>query len=185
MARANATLRVRRGQPEDAAALAAFAARTFTDAFGAANSAADLAAHLASVYGVAQQGRELADSTYSTLLIEEDNQLAGYAQVRHAHTPACVTAQAPIELYRFYVDRVWHGCGVAQRLMVGVHEAARELGGRSVWLSVWERNPRAIAFYAKCGFRDVGVTDFFVGSDRQTDRVMMAEVDYSKGNGVV
>jgi hypothetical protein len=37
---------------------------------------------------------------------------------------------------------------------------------------VWERNARAIAFYVKCGFRDVGSQPFLVGSDLQTDRVM-------------
>jgi RimJ/RimL family protein N-acetyltransferase len=55
-------------------------------------------------------------------------------------------------------------------------EAARELGGRSVWLAVWEHNPRAIAFYRKSGFRDVGDTTFVLGADVQTDRVMMMEI---------
>jgi hypothetical protein len=41
-----------------------------------------------------------------------------------------------------------------------------------VWLSVWDQNPRAIAFYRKVGFEDVGSTEFGVGSDRQTDRIM-------------
>jgi diamine N-acetyltransferase len=45
-----------------------------------------------------------------------------------------------------------------------------------MWLSVWERNPRAIAFYGKCGFRMVGSKDFWVGSDRQTDHVMVLEL---------
>ena len=33
---------------------------------------------------------------------------------------------------------------------------ARALGRRTMYLSVWERNARAIAFYRKVGFRDVG-----------------------------
>ena len=37
---------------------------------------------------------------------------------------------------------------------------------------VWERNARALAFYAKSGFVDVGTADFYVGTDRQTDRVL-------------
>ena len=43
---------------------------------------------------------------------------------------------------------------------------------QALWLSVWELNPRAQAFYRKMGFADVGSTVFFVGPDRQTDRVM-------------
>jgi len=43
---------------------------------------------------------------------------------------------------------------------------------RSMWMGVWERNTRAIAFYTKWGFVDVGEHVFPLGSDRQTDRVM-------------
>lgn len=55
--------------------------------------------------------------------------------------------------------------------MFEVRAAALELGGRHLWLGVWERNPRAIAFYVKQGFTKVGSHDFIVGSDRQTDWV--------------
>ena len=57
-----------------------------------------------------------------------------------------------------------------------VERAARHLGGIAIWLGVWERNPRAIAFYEKCGFRDVGSQLFIVGSDPQTDRVMVRSI---------
>jgi diamine N-acetyltransferase len=36
------------------------------------------------------------------------------------------------------------------------------------------RNPRAVAFYAKMGFAIVGSADFVVGSDVQTDHIMVA-----------
>jgi ribosomal protein S18 acetylase RimI-like enzyme len=37
---------------------------------------------------------------------------------------------------------------------------------------VWENNLRAVRFYEKNGFRDVGAHVFVLGSDVQTDRVM-------------
>ena len=168
-------LRLRRGTPADAATLAAFAARTFAETFGAFNAPENLNAHLASAYGVPQQTRELTDPAAVTLLAEDGTALVAYAQVRRAPPPpACVTAAAPIQLQRFYVDGPAHGRGVAQRLMAAVQDVAREMGGRHVWLAVWERNPRAIAFYGKCGFVDVGDTVFYVGPDRQVDRVLVA-----------
>ena len=170
------TASIRRGTPADAAVLARFAARTFEETFGRDNDPAHLAEHLATAYGASQQERELADPDCLTLLIEAGGELAGYAQVRRHAPPPCVTESAPVEVARFYVDRRWQGRGVAQRLMTAVGEAAAELGGHRVWLGVWERNPRAIAFYAKYGFIDAGSTDFYVGPDRQTDRVLTAEV---------
>ena len=168
--------RIRRGVVSDAPALAAFAARTFAEAFGADNRPEDMQAHLAKSYGVPQQTRELASPDVITLLAHQGETLVGYAQVRRQAPPPCVTHERPVELQRFYVDRPAHGTGVAQALMSAAHEAARELGGEHMWLSVWERNPRGIAFYKKVGFVDVGSTDFYVGPDRQTDRILVAEV---------
>jgi len=167
---------LRRGTPADAAALAAFAARTFAETFGPENRAADMEEHLRNAYGESLQRQELSDPAYVTLLMQAGGQLVAYAQLRRCDAPPCVTGEAPLEVRRFYVDTPWHGRGLAQRLMRAVHDTALTLGGRTLWLSVWERNARAIAFYSKCGYVDVGMTDFYVGSDRQTDRVLAMPV---------
>ncbi len=163
---------VRAGVPSDAAALAELAARTFHETFAADNQPDDLALHLASAYDTAQQRGELLDPNITTLLAEVDGTLAGYAQVRQGTTPEAVTGDAPLELWRFYVARQWQGRGVAQALMQQVELEARRRGGLTLWLGVWERNSRAIAFYRKMGFFDVGSQRFLLGGDAQTDRVM-------------
>jgi ribosomal protein S18 acetylase RimI-like enzyme len=56
--------------------------------------------------------------------------------------------------------------------MAAVCAEATAAGGKTLWLGVWERNPRAIRFYEKQGFRDVGSYLFVLGTDPQTDRVM-------------
>jgi ribosomal protein S18 acetylase RimI-like enzyme len=162
---------------DDAARLAEFAARTFMDTFGAQNTADDMAEHLVASYGTTQQRREIADPDIITLLVDDASQLAGYAQVRRSPAPIEPPPEAAVELWRFYVDRPWHGRGVAASLMAAAREAAETLGGRQMWLSVWEHNPRAIAFYCKNGFRIAGSKDFWVGSDRQTDHVMVVDLD--------
>jgi len=167
-------LPVRRAEAADAEALAEFAGGVFAEAFGAGTRPEDMTSHLAERFGVHQQTEEILDPAVITLLVEEDGRLIAYTQVTTLHAPPpCVTGEAPVEIGRFYVDRSWQGRGLAQRLMAAARDAARELGGRTVWLAVWEHNPRAIAFYQKCGFRDVGSQPFRLGSDLQTDLVMV------------
>jgi diamine N-acetyltransferase len=178
------TIRIRRGVASDAPALTAFATRTFTEAFGADNRPEDMQAHLSSSYNVPQQAKEIIDPNIATLLALQAETLCAYAQVRRQSPPPCVTHKRPIELHRFYVDRPLHGQGVAQLLMAAVHEAARAFHCQHLWLSVWERNPRGIAFYNKEGFVDVGRKDFYVGPDRQSDRVLVAEVWESKADTI-
>ena len=167
---------IRRGAVTDAAALAALASRTFVETFAAGNRPEDMQAHLARSYGVAQQTAELTDPSVVTLLVEEDGQLVGYAQLRRGAPPECIRPPNTMELHRFYVASAAHGTGVAQRLMAAVQDAAGSAGAGHLWLGVWEHNPRAIRFYAKCGFVDVGSQAFELGADRQTDRVMLAPV---------
>lgn len=164
---------VRHGVESDATALAELAARTFRETFAADNRPEDLELHLAQAYGMAQQQRELLDPDIATLLVEVDGQLAGYAQLRSGVPPQCVKGESPIELLRFYVARQWHGRGIAQALMRRVEAEACSRGARTLWLGVWERNDRAKAFYHKTGFTDVGSHVFMVGTDAQTDRILV------------
>lgn len=163
---------IRRGVAADAAVLAVLARDTFYDTFAASNDTADMALHLERSYGVPQQTAELADPGVITLLVEDAGAAVAYAQLRTGHVPDCVHGPAPIELWRFYVSRAWHGRGIAQSLMAQVVAEAIVSGARTMWLGVWERNPRAQAFYRKCGFVDVGEHVFLFGTDPQTDRVM-------------
>ena len=156
--------------------MAAFGARAFQDTFGPDNTPDDMAAYLAATYSERRQSAELTDPTIVTIVVEQHAAVIAFAQVRQGVAPECVTGAQPVELWRFYVGREWHGRGVAQALMDAVWAAARQLGGHTMWLSVWEHNPRAIAFYGKCGFTDVGSKLFIVGSDAQTDRVMAREL---------
>ena len=167
-------VQIRRGVLEDAAVLADFAAKTFSDAFAADNRPEDLQAFLESAYGLAQQSQELLDPNEITLLAFSAEALIAFAQVRRKLPPACVTQAQAIEVHRFYVDRLAHGKGMAQALMAAVKSAAKEFDAKHLWLGAWERNPRAIAFYAKMGFEIVGSANFVVGSDVQTDHIMVA-----------
>lgn len=167
---------IRPGLVTDARALAEFAARTFSETFAAANRPEDMAAYLPSAYGDALQAAELTDPNIVTLIAEAGDRIAAYAMLRNGPVPDCVKEPLPVEVWRFYVDRPWQGSGLARRLMNEVHNAARRFGAATLWLGVWERNDRAIGFYAKCGFRHVGAHDFWVGADRQVDRIMVCGV---------
>jgi ribosomal protein S18 acetylase RimI-like enzyme len=165
--------RIRPARPGDAAALAAFAARSFRETFEADNTPEDMALYLEANFGPQHQGAEIHDPGVVTLLAEDGRRLAGYSQLCEGPAPDCVLGEAPIEIRRFYVHRDWQGRGVAQSLMMASLEAAVERGARTVWLAVWERNLRAQAFYRKCGFEDSGAKEFVLGRDRQIDRVMV------------
>ena len=178
---------IRRGVAGDAPMLAALGARTFIETFGADNTPEDMATYVGHAYGVEQQRAELALPDAIFLIAELDGTPAGYAYLRQAPPPAHITDPAPgqpglaVEIARFYVDAPWQGRGIAQALMDAALGEAMRRGATTVWLGVWERNARAIRFYAKRGFHDIGVQPFKLGNDLQHDRVMALAVERPSG----
>lgn len=168
--------KIRRAVSEDAAPLANLASRTFCDTFEEDNTPEDIAAHLAKSYGPAYQLAEIVSPDIVTLLATCD-ELAAFAQLRHGKPPECVSSPDTIELWWLYVDKGWHGRGIAKQLMQAVLDEAKTARATTVWLGVWERNPRAIAFYRKFGFEDVGTHEFRLGADLQTDRIMVRNLN--------
>jgi ribosomal protein S18 acetylase RimI-like enzyme len=167
---------VRRAELFDANRLAALAAATFKDAFGAANRPENIDAYCRTRYGEAIQATEIANPSMVTLLCEQRGTLAGFAQLRWGQAPGCVIAAAPGEIQRLYVMREFHGTGVAHELM---NRCIDEMAARQsdvMWLGVWERNFRAAAFYRKFGFIEVGEHVFPLGTERQRDVVMARPV---------
>lgn len=165
-------LKIRRGKVADAALLAELGARTFSETFAVDNTPEDLAAYMATAFNVAQQTAELKDPASTFLIAEVDGRAAGYARLHHGEPEKGVEGDKPVELVRLYVSREWLGHGVGAELMRACIDAARQAGHETIWLGVWERNPRAQAFYRKWNFRPVGEHMFRLGSDLQRDILM-------------
>jgi GNAT superfamily N-acetyltransferase len=164
---------IRQATTADAALFTTIAQSAFIDTFSRDNTPEDMAQYCAEAFGEAIQERELADGRTIVLMAERDDDVVGYAMLRAGDVADCVADRNAMEITRLYsVVRVI-GTGVGAALMQRCLETAAERGHRSVWLGVWEHNPRAIAFYERWGFVDVGEKPFVLGTDRQTDRVMV------------
>jgi GNAT superfamily N-acetyltransferase len=169
--------RIRLANLEDAHLLAELASRTFWEAFGRYNSVEDMSMCVSEYFSRERQATELADPRSTFFLAEVEKGPAGYAKLREGAAPAVVTGSKPVQLHRLYVDRAWQGTGMAAELMTTVLEEARRRGAQTMWLCVWERNDRALSFYRRWGFEDVGSQVFVLGTDPQTDRVMTRPIE--------
>jgi ribosomal protein S18 acetylase RimI-like enzyme len=172
-----AVVTIRPAIPSDAASLTVIAERTFRETFAADNPEENMDLHCAQNFRPEIQGREISDPQLITFLAEVAGDLVGFAQLRLAHSTSCVPGVRPAELHRIYVASKWHGRGVAHDLMRKAIGAAAQAGSDCIWLGVWERNLKAIAFYRKHGFRIVGDHPFMLGRDRQCDLILVKPID--------
>lgn len=163
---------LRYGAASDNTLLAALGAETFRDTFAEQNTAEDMEAYLSASFSPEKQAAELSDPNSRFLIIEAEGQIAGFAHIYFGSTSEGVKAQKPMEIIRIYARKAWIGKGIGTQLMQACLDEAQQAGCDEVWLSVWEKNPRAIAFYQKWGFEKVGTHIFQVGSDPQHDFIM-------------
>ncbi len=169
----SATPIIRHAVASDAKKLAELAERTFRDTFESMNTADEMELHCRQSYSEEIQRAEITNKSMVTLVCECGDELIAYAQLRWTDAPTCVIGSKPGEIQRFYVAKEWHGKGLAQDLITACFEELAKHGSDVAWLGVWEHNPRAINFYRKCGFAEVGSQVFPLGSDQQRDIVMV------------
>ncbi len=169
-------INIRRATLADNVLLADLGAHTFRDTFAVDNTPENMELYLAASFSPAKQAAELADPDSVFLIAEIEGVAAGYARLRQGKPPACITGRHPIEIARLYADKEWIGRGVGARLMQACLVEAEKQHCDTIWLDVWERNQRAIAFYRRWGFELAGRQIFQLGDDHQQDLLMQKPI---------
>lgn len=159
--------RIRPALPADAPALAALARRVFAATYGIAIPAPTLRDYMRERFTAASFSAQIAADTL--LVAVAAGGLAGYARLDRTPAPECVGVQAAVELAQLYVDPKQQGRGLGAALLAGACSAA----GAPVWLCAWERNQRALRFYARHGFAPVGDIQVRVGDVVFDDLVLV------------
>lgn len=167
---------IRPATPQDNELLAAIGAETFYDSYAADTSPEDMARYLNASFGPEKQAVELADPHSKFFIAGIGGQVVGFVKVTFNDAPVEVIAKKPLGIAQLYARKPWIGRGVGPRLMAWCLAEARKAGCDLIWLTVWEKNLRAIRFYTKWGFAEAGLQPFQFGQELQRDLVMVRSV---------
>ncbi|WP_460518479.1 GNAT family N-acetyltransferase [Humibacter antri] len=172
---------IRRATTADADRLAFVAAVTFPLACPPHTTRDDAAGFVVEHLSAEAFRAYLADPDRIVLVAEEGERAIGYTMLvlgepHDGAVAAVITLRPTIELSKCYVLPGHHGGGVAGDLMRAPIDAARECGVAGIWLGVNQENERAQRFYAKSGFRRVGVKRFRMGEHWEDDFVLEQQI---------
>jgi len=155
----------------DGTALAEMGRRCFVETFGPHFPADDMAIHLERMFGPAGLPAELADPGCRVRMATDGEEIAAYLKLTPVSLPV-PHEEGALEIKQLYVLAPWQGAGVAAALMAWAIETARAARSPALYLSVWEGGARAIAFYRRNGFEQVGHAPFILGTRAYQDPIM-------------
>lgn len=153
-------------------------ATTFDQAFRGTCTDEDLEGVLKAYYNKEQVAKELGDADDYFFILFKDEVAAGYARIHLGRQiESCFASKKSAELMRIYFLHEFHGKGLAQHLLNYCLTFLRQKGFEQVYLSVWEHNDRAQAFYRKHGFKDTQIENPFpLGNTPQMDYWFLKEL---------
>jgi diamine N-acetyltransferase len=156
----------------DAKLIADLSRKTFYDAFAKDNTVADMDQFMNEVFTRESLIKEVEEEDGIFLLAFINDEAVGYVRMREKNSENIMADVNAIEIARIYATQESVGKGVGKALMEHCIKIALEQKRDVIWLGVWEKNERAIAFYNKHGFEKFGEHVFLLGSDPQTDWLM-------------
>lgn len=161
---------------EHAHALAKFSSAAFYDAYAYANTPEDMQQYVAEHFSEEEILHEIEKQNTFIFLAMLDGKIVGYVKLGTATSPEQLNGKPAIEIERLYVDKNLQSQKIGAALMNHLVEFAKMQGKKVIWLGVWKKNVRAVAFYEREGFRKFGETIFTLGRDLQQDFLMKREI---------
>lgn len=173
----SAPLHLRPATPQDALTIAAVAIQVFLDTYATEGVRPDLAAEAFAEYSAEAFASRLQQPGRRFVLAEQGSGLVGFAEVQLTPLAAPVGTVVGAELVRLYIQPGFQRQGIGRRLLRKAEEICVAAAINSMWLTAWEGNSRALAFYKTHSYQDIGVTSYAFEGNSYSNRVFAKSVE--------
>ncbi len=172
-------LTIRLVQQADLETLRTFAEATFRVAWQHDNEPEAFEAYCRKWFSLENMRAEMAEPDAAFYFAESGKRILAYLKLRIHRQPAHWEGGTALQLERIYVSDAVQSQGLGAHLLAFTEQRARDTGAEWVWLSVWQKSPRSIAFYQRNGYEIFGVETFWVGDDPQPDWLMRKQIPFN------
>jgi diamine N-acetyltransferase len=151
---------------------------TFNDTFKHQNSPENMNAYLERAFNINQLEKELSTSSSDFFFVYVKDEVAGYLKLNHNDAQTEEMEDHSLEIERIYIRNKFQKLGLGKYLINKAMEIAIKENKNNIWLGVWEKNEKAIAFYEKMGFVQTGMHSFYMGDEEQSDFIMTKKLNH-------
>jgi diamine N-acetyltransferase len=162
--------------PTDALCIGTLGTHVFLDTYAPAGMRPSLAREVLDQFAITKVEGLLLDRATTFLVAESAGHLVGFVQLTHGARHELVPHVACAEVDRLYVHGRFTARGIGKALLQRAEARAASRGAAAIWLTAWIGNARAIGFYPKQGYTDVGATDYVFENEHYENRVYIKEL---------
>ena len=157
---------IRRAAPGDAEVIALLGRITFGETFGHLfHDPTDLLEYYNQTFSVSKISNSLKKENNLYWLALADKLPVGYAKLKLNSPTPFLDDKNICQLQKIYVLKDFLSLKIGLGLQEELIGTARETGSNYIWLSVLKENKRAVNFYLKNGFDEIGDHGFSIGKE--------------------
>lgn len=149
---------------------------TFKATFDPYTAPNDMVRFLEEDYETVKLVKEIENPNSRFYFLMVQNEIAGYLKINVGDAQTEHLRENALEVERIYLRSSFQHRGLGNVLLDFAEKTAREEGKDYMWLGVYEKNVPAQHFYKRHGFSKVSQHTFQVGSDPQTDWLLVKKL---------
>lgn len=169
-------VQIRPATQEDALCLSVLATQVFLDTYATTGIRPAIAREVQHSFSVSTIAGLLDQDGTFFHVAERDGHLLGFSQATIGTRQELIIATHPAELDRLYVQEPFTRTGLGSLLLHASESSAIQRDADLMWLTPWVHNARALQFYARQGYADIGGTSFFMDGEAHENRVLCKQL---------
>lgn len=154
---------------------------TFKDTFDDYTAPDDMKRFLKEDYETSKLIKEIENPNSRFFFLMVGDEVAGYLKINVGDAQTEHLKENALEVERIYLLPSFQHKGLGNVLLDYAEDTARKEDYDYMWLGVYEKNINAQHFYKHHGFEKVSEHTFQVGSDPQTDWLLLKKLQQKRG----
>lgn len=169
-------IELREAVPVDALCISVLATQVFLDTYATKGIRSGLAREVLETLSLTAVEREIGQPGITFVVAESNGHLVGFAELTARARHELVDSAQASKLNRLYVQERFAGVGIGRALLACAEAHARAGGACRIWLTAWVGNARALEFYVRQGYRDLGSTVYEFQGEQYENRLFAKEL---------
>ncbi|WP_299158059.1 GNAT family N-acetyltransferase [uncultured Tenacibaculum sp.] len=168
-------IHIRKTEEADAEVLALLGRITYTESHGHfIDDKKDLFEYNNKAFSISKTKLDLNHPNNLFYIVYVDDLPVGYAKLVLNGTHETITSLNNCRLERIYILNEFIPLKIGQQFLTFLEEKSKDLQLDTMWLSVYVKNERAIRFYQKNQFKNVGKLNFIVNG-KEYDNIVFSK----------